>query len=357
MLGLAAGIIIAATSAMASPQQTAKAQPLLFSAELSGQAKVLVYVVNQGDPFLVGQADTNGSVQLALPYDKTLKGVARTNDGYVNFMALVVTENAFRPIYFAKTFTAGSWSSGSTPAVPTNLDPMSADCPSSDNPKVMVTCGFRAPGVLQALGKSPDVCASVLLGTSDPYTTVGEIHTGSDMTDKLTYGKTADTDMGVGTTAGTGSWHLGGTVHIGNSDTASVTWSRGAERGLREKSKFHFEKRHWDCGGPQWDEIKATAWEGGAVDGGVNHYLDHQCSTTYRQWEVAHAPGTTFGRSSNSYATFFAEVTAFGVGLSSQSGNSTWVTIGMTFTQTSGNRYICGNDNWPSSSHHVYAGT
>ncbi len=63
------------------------------------------------------------------------------------------------------------------------------------------------------------------------------------------------------------------------------------------------------------------------------------------------------GRNSNDYVTFSADVGAFGVGLTAQSGASTWVDMHWHFTQNSGTRYLCGHNDFPTSADRIFAGT
>jgi hypothetical protein len=84
---------------------------------------------------------------------------------------------------------------------------------------------------------------------------------------------------------------------------------------------------------------------------------DHQRATTYDQYKIPYSPGTTFDRWRNDFVRWTGDASAFGVGLSAQSGSSTWVTIHYNFNQNSGSRYICGNDAKPPSAHRIFAGT
>ena len=201
-------------------------------------------------------------------------------------------------------------------------------------------------------------CTYTVLSSTDPSHVVGEIHTPSNTSASLVYGKSADSDMGIGYSTNGSNWSVNGTIHVGNGKSAAETWDRGSSYAHRELSQFHWEKRHNHCpaGPTDFYTTVSTAWNGGAVDGGDVSQYDHQCDTTYNAYKVPQAPNTHFDRSSNNFVTWSVDTGAFGIGTSAQSGASTWVQIHMFFHQPSGTRYICGNNAAPTSSARIFSG-
>jgi hypothetical protein len=332
--------IVAAIALSLLPEVGGEASPELFRTDIGGPGNVRVYLLD-GRPVARGTADESGRVTVPLRETAELGSLAAGNGGYVNFMALALRRGAAKPFYFSRTFDAGVWSAGTSPEVPAILD-MDGAAPASGEP-----------------ADAPDAgCSVFVLDSQDVQNVVGEVHTGSDMTAKLTYGKTADSDMGVGFSSDGSRWALSGTVHVGNSESTAETWNHGEEYGHRELSEFHWQKRKVGCpvGGDHYD-IVATAWNAGAVNGADIHSYDHQCKTTYDAYKIAQAPGTEFDRQDADFVTWSIDTGAFGIGLSAKSGASTFVHIHYAFNQPAGIRYICGSDAKPPDAHRIFAGT
>ena len=209
---------------------------------------------------------------------------------------------------------------------------------------------------MRSRGFVPDItCYPILKDEWNAYTTIGEIHHTADMTGWLSYGydKSADSDIDVAWSAG--GWHLQGSAHVGNSQSASSTWNRGQNYGHREQSEFHYQKWQW-CDGSY--QIKSTKWNSGALDGADNSSYDHKCDTTYSAYAVKYAYNTDFDRSSSNYVKFGAAVDVGPISLGAQSGMSTHVRMHIHFGQQQGQiRVICGDNDKPSYSSRVFAGT
>jgi hypothetical protein len=317
-----------------------KAEPALFSTNIGGPGQVHVYLVD-GRPVAAGTAGTFGNVVVRLPYTSALASVAATNDGYVNFMAVVGARGRAKPFFFSRTFDRGTWSAGTTPDLP---------------PSLSTAGGTRAS---QASANNPDAgCTYTVLDSGNADNVVGEIHTPSNTSATLTYGGTSDSDMGVGYSTNGSNWSVSGTIHVGNAHSVVETWARGSSYAHRELSEFHWEERHNHCpaGPTDFYSVQSTAWNGGAVDGAEISSFDHQCDTTYDQYKVPQAPGTDFNRSDKQFVTWSVDTGAFGIRTSAQSGASMWVTIDMQFHQATGTRWICGDDAKPPTARRIFAG-
>ena len=84
-------------------------------------------------------------------------------------------------------------------------------------------------------------CLYSVVSTGRAWTTVGEIHVGGDATGRFTYGRTADSNIDVGFSAtGAGGWSVSGTVHVGNTLSATVWAERGPGWGTKFKTHFEF---------------------------------------------------------------------------------------------------------------------
>jgi len=354
LLAVAAAITIAV--ALASPAEAG--QPILVHGHLTvagssvSSGRVLVLL----DGALVGWSPIGPGGRYAVPvaYSDAMGTRGQENNGYINFTLVAADGKEWSSVYaFSRIWSGGGWSRGTTPAVPDTLDLA----------RWGVRSASRARNIsaitLPNSGDSPYVCFNTVIGNTDAYTTIGETHTTSDMTEVLTYGKTADSDVGTGISYNQGNtWSLSGTVHIGTTKAAAVSWTRGPNYSHRESSQFHYTE-YWVQGtGCNYYTIVATKWNGGAIDGSDVSTYDHHCKTTYNQWKVAFAPHTTFLRSTNNYVTFTLAATVFGWGgVTNQSGMSTWVQGSWSFSQGSGNRYLCGNDDFPTYASRIFAGT
>jgi hypothetical protein len=258
---------------------------------------------------------------------------------------MVEADGYAMPYYFSRTFAGGAWSAGTTTYVPAYMTTVGGS--------PVATADTAAP----AIG-----CTVQILSEQNNNNVVGEMHTANNMGGSVfTYGKTADSNFGVGYSFDGTHWSINGTTHVGTSSSSAETWTVPTtvpmNTGHRLLSSFHWQKRKINCpvGGTHYD-IVATLWRAGAILGADNSSFDHQCNSTYSANKVPQAPGTKFDRSGNAFVTWSIDASAFGVGLSAQSGASTYVKIHLEFHQSSGNQYICGNDAAPTQAHRIFAG-
>jgi hypothetical protein len=78
------------------------------------------------------------------------------------------------------------------------------------------------------------------ISDSYPQIPVGEFHAYEDTSGWFSYGKTSDSDLGVGYNSGGNGWQVNGSVHMGNSQSASIKLYRGPYWGKRINTVFHY---------------------------------------------------------------------------------------------------------------------
>jgi hypothetical protein len=330
-------------------------------------------------------SDGNGNWTLTVPSNQQLIEDAEANDNRLNVWISALFEdlpvaptNPCQPLYEP----AGS---ACTPvreiyqavrAVAIEYDPGSSSFAASEPATLVVqqvatVAADAAAGNLPQGNQTPNpqpgpppcTYKTTLITQEDDYQPVGEFHAWTDTTGKFTYGKTADSDVGVGVAYNGGSWSVSGSAHMGNSDEFAVSWNRGPSFGKQLKSGYHFvrERLMPDAGSSpscsRTDRIRGTKWITGAVDG-----------TDVSSWDGPSAYGNrcsgcgaVFGANTgadrntgNSY-TYTAGVQAFGVGLNIKSGFSSYVRIHWNFGSARTSHYLFGRDAAPNSAKIIYA--
>lgn len=337
----AAGVVVTLVLGFQMSPASA-ATPTLYTGTLTEHGapvsgRVAVYV----NDALLASVDTDGDVAVPLAYTANLRRLASSNDGYVNFDMRAASSRWFEAFSFSARFIDGAWVSEQSPRLELTTgrdDPAKAQM-------------FLAPG-------TPPGCVSVKVGSPENrYTTIGEIHTpGTGSSATLTYGKTADSDIGVGVDTG-GNWHLSGSVHVGDTNAASVSWTRGANYGKRESSLFAYQMYHVIYAPCDYYKIVAETWGGGGADGGDNSYLDGHCDDAYDQYAVKYFGGTDFDRSTSNYINFSLAANPFNlISVTNQSGMGTFVQVHYHFDQPQSQfRVICGTNAFPTYSLRILA--
>jgi hypothetical protein len=190
------------------------------------------------------------------------------------------------------------------------------------------------------------------------YTVIGEVHTWTDHTATWSYGKTADSDIGVGISYNGTAWQQSGTFHVGTSSSSTVAKAAGSLYGRLLLSRFEYRKLHWTgyCPFLPVYTITPVRWLSGLVEGADVRQYDGYCGSYYAANAAEFGPNTRWSRNRSDYATFGGAVTAFGlVKLTAQSGLSTDVQVTHTFGSGKSHR-LCGNDGDILHAHRVFAG-
>ena len=290
------------------------------------------------------------------------------NHGWVNVMILAEA-NGLQTMVEAGRTTAGTLGA---PAPSTKESAVSA----SGNtwvdrngaaPSVDITLATGRPGVstltpaqVAAAAVQPNVtlppCTYTVTGSQQAPTVVGELHKWKDTTATFSYGQTADSDIGVGVNATGNGWSLGGTVHISQSNSATVGWGGWAPDttfGGQLRSQFRYELRHWGSPACGVEMIVPVGWAGGTSVGADVHQYDGHCDTTGGQ---DYKGGSFLSRDSMRAYRYYGAVNVFGVGLDAQSGYSSSVRAHWDFGTASTNHWMCGNDGPSTTAPIVYAG-
>jgi hypothetical protein len=188
--------------------------------------------------------------------------------------------------------------------------------------------------------------------TSTAWTAIGELHVAGDSKATLTYGRTADSSIDAAFKVG-GTWSLGGSVHIGNSNSTSVSETLGPYLYRHVLSRFSYGlwKLYSDCA-EGWhiyrgyDHTEATRWVGGITydTTSISYYDNHR--TAY--WNLF-GRNSSFSRSTSTFAKVQLAVTVFGVNLGAQSGSSVNVTTRYDFGAGRSSHYLYGQSAYPSN--------
>lgn len=172
-----------------------------------------------------------------------------------------------------------------------------------------------------------------------PWVPIGDLHIYWDGQARLTYGATADSDLGVGYSYAGAGWKAGGEVHIGNSKSRSVslTIPAGAS-GRRIRSVFTYvkEKAHpYDQSGCEPNErVRALNWYssigpfesvGGDGFDHVNKVYNNCPGGSPWACVAAYWANSTYATEEQRSITYSGGVSVFGLQLSARSGWSTMV--------------------------------
>jgi hypothetical protein len=237
--------------------------------------------------------------------------------------------------------------------------------------------GPHAPGVLppkssQRLGSSHGP-SSLLVGPLCyekltvarqivRYAPVGEIHTTKGETATFTYGKTADSIVGVGVgPALNGPFSLSGEGHVANSLSNQATWRRQSNFSRRLRSKFLIQIiKHQPTGAcastKAFYTAQAARWIGGTYNGKHADDPTHGCTGRYgapsRTVELQPGDSMEFGSGKAFEYKFGASLP--GIDLTIQSGYSTNVKI--AFFAKTRHVVLCGDTGPPGQAARIFSG-
>jgi hypothetical protein len=195
------------------------------------------------------------------------------------------------------------------------------------------------------------------------YAQVGELHVDFDVPyARFTYGKSADTTFDVVAQTGSSGWTLVGSVHVGNSLSATVFANAGGQANyhwaLRTQFRFVNMRIYKDClGGPyhawtgteEWDALEWT---------GVGMTLANTLTQPARKSANTSIFGarTGWSRSNSALTKWAAAVSVFGANMGAQSGASSFVRIEYEFGGRQAH-YLYGDNAPPGTSRRVFQDT
>jgi hypothetical protein len=200
-------------------------------------------------------------------------------------------------------------------------------------------------------------CSETVLASSSAPTVVGELHKWKDATASFTYGQTADSDIGAQSRESNGDWTVETAIHISNSRSASVSWGGGAANGnfgRQLTTNFQYEHQLWGGAYCAFEYVRSVSWNGGAAWGGDVSTWDGSCDTS--PYGDVYKAGTSLDRSSSRAHNYRTGATVFGLGLTAQSGYSTFVKQHWSFGNAYTNHWMCGGNAHETTSSIVYAG-
>ncbi len=168
---------------------------------------------------------------------------------------------------------------------------------------------------------------------ADAPTVVGELHTrywAADAT--FIYGAQADSDIELALSTDNGPYSADSTIKVSN----SVGQTAGVEKQSQDWAHqivlpFHYEQDRLETFCPAGSyyentyQVYATEWTGGLGPEGVDKSAYDGLSDQRNARNMY--PGAIYERKNISAVTYSVGVTAFGVGLSAQSGYSQWVQL------------------------------
>jgi hypothetical protein len=214
--------------------------------------------------------------------------------------------------------------------------------------------GATPPGQARPL---TDYCSEYVWATSSTPTVVGELHKWKDATASFTYGQTADSDIGAQSRDSGSNWTVESAVHISNSRSASVSWSGGDVNnmfGRQLTTNFQYEDQLWGGTACSFEYVRSVGWNGGATWGGDVSTWDNHCDTS--PYGDVYKSGSRFDRSSSRAHNYRVGATVWGLGLTAQSGYSTFVKEHWSFGSAQLNHWMCGDNAHETTSAIVYAG-
>jgi hypothetical protein len=303
------------------------------------------------------QTTANGRFLLRSTVTPDMASAAGRNGGWVNLIAVGYANGRSFSTAFTRRFDRVRWASPRDAAVSIDIR-----IPAAPGTR-LGAAQLRSLNLAQDPSPASDSssatsCIYVHESYANNLTQVGELHPYySDATGLLTYGTSADSDVGVGVTINNGStWSQSGTIHIGSAASDSVPGAlENVGRGVG--MYFQYDKYHLTCEPFDEHHIQVNAFAGGDAYIGNLSGNDGKCHSAYPSYTVSKVPGSTFVTSTERAFKWSAGVNAFGVvNLSTQSGFSTYVDIKYTYGHSLSIYYICGNDNVPTLSHRVFAG-
>jgi len=195
----------------------------------------------------------------------------------------------------------------------------------------------RQDGALRPLSRVRDdtLCQSVWAKwqEADAPTVVGELHARYWAADaKFTYGAQSDSNIEVGLSTDNGPYSANGTLNVSNSASQVGTAEQQSQDWAHQiVLPFHYEQDRLETFCPAGSyyentyQVYATQWDGGF--GPVGADVSRYDGLSYQPNAVRMNPGDTYERNSKAAVTYSIGATAFGVGLSTQSGYSQWVTL------------------------------
>jgi hypothetical protein len=304
-------------------------------------------------PLAKGHADNSGHFRLALPNDAALAPAAASNDGWLNFDLRTEVDGAPTFYSFSRKWDGVHW-------ITPDGEP-----------------AFKDPTELRAaltrpLGKATDAkrvagppCTWNWVKSWTAYDRIGELHAASDVKGTFSYGRTADSDIGVGFKYNNNGWTQSGTAHVGTTSSGESGFSLVSNFHSHIKSQFgHAEYEYRADGACPGTGARYTArrvvpgnWLGGAVTGAS--FPNWHCNDPDHggRYPTNFGRGATFARSTGRAVRWSGgvELPIAGLNLSMQSGYSNNVDLKWQMGRSRAVYELCGMDGYPTQSSIIYS--
>ncbi|MEH1128490.1 hypothetical protein [Micromonospora sp. CPCC 206061] len=333
--------------------------------EAAGAVVRLTYLTNPsgpdggtGDMVVVANAvtDSQGTYTLSYVPDTVLKEQAEVNDGWANFILVVVTSDGSTTLEgVSRRWTGLAWEYNDREGMSPDDNRATYLVSDADTGRLLNGSKAEVPDVSLMAVPYP-YCSHTVLQTHTAYTDIMEFHNSADADGRWEYGQTSDSDISLGLKPAGGNWSLGGTVHAGNSLSSRIGGATPNNYNRVPRTLFEYKRSKLSgnirvCNVNNYEVVYATRWLGGLIDRARN--ISSGCVTTPQSnYRVQFAKGTSFYRGSRRAVTLGAAAELGFVSLSATSGYSGWVDMSWTFTRNW--CWVCGNNDYPNYSKVVY---
>lgn len=318
-----------------TPMKGAIAQVLVVPQNMAANPQTTELVAG------TGTIDAQGRVIASITPPVMTNAVLASQDGHVNY-ELRVTDgrgNLLADYYFPRYY-------GSDANIAREIPTLSNTHLTSPRLASTLPATSAAPAIGPDCGQAG---SWITQSETDAYTVVGELHTVTDLSGTFSYGRTANSSIGVGVSSdGGGTWSVSGTAAVSNTLGATVLQgNQAANWGKQLKTQFHYLKQRFYCvAWTSYYRVIASQWDGGMqigndVSSGDNHP---------NQWKQPYPGQSQFTRSSGSAYNYSGAVCVLGVCLNASSGFSTNVELHWTNTSQTTTRYLYGNNGYPTVS-------
>jgi hypothetical protein len=309
-------------------------------------------------PLPVGhdRAARDGLFSIAGDLTPDLAELARLNGGYVNFVLQATAGGVFDETHFSRYV-------GGTPIVAQEAGrrPRSTewrDSPEDPAEPLRITLKGAADAGTTSADRSihpmQGGCSGYrLLGTEIGYTVIGELRAPHDTLEAVfTFGKKADSEIGVAAKTERGPWKATGSFHIANSqETVVKQWALSGEHRL-VTTRFMYEKYETTCAFGPWQKVVPKEWMGDVQSRPTEVRGCARASEGNRGY---YGSGGGFSRTKEKAVRWNGAVEVFGASLTAQSGYSKYVQSSWRFGQAP-DHPLCGDNGPPWKARHIFAG-
>jgi hypothetical protein len=193
-----------------------------------------------------------------------------------------------------------------------------------------------------------------LIDSQIGQTVIGELRTpGDTQAASFSYGKRADSEIGVAARGTDGPWSLSGTFHIANAQSAAISQRANSGEHLLVRSRFMYDRYEYFCPSGRREKVVPREWFGD-VQAEATAVLGCANTPEIRRGHYSSASG--FDRDSQKATRWQGAVQVFGASLTAQSGYSQFVQSHWTFGSQP-DHLLCGDNGPPARASRIFAGS